>query len=219
MEEINNTCSAAPSAEINGADKELQATTPEVDSPPTQMSEIRVKFNKETRTLTPDEAVTLAQKGLKYDMVSEDLKRLKNLAGATGKNISDYITEIENQTSAAHKKALLDSCSGNSEIVEHIMELEGAQSGIATPGFDEILREFPEIKSLSDLPESVLQTVEIKGGNLFDAYLRYQHQQKRQAAEQRKIQQKAAESSVGSQKGHTGGMSEVNMEFINGLWN
>ncbi len=218
MEEINNTNSAAPSAEIKGEDKELEVTIPEVEGPPAQ-SEIRVKFNKEIRTLTPDEAVTLAQKGLKYDMVSEDLKRLKNLAGASGKNISDYITEIENQTSIAHKKALLDSCSGNSEMVEHIMQLEGAQSGNEPTGFDEILREFPEIKSLSDLPDSVLHAVEIKGGNLFDAYLRYRHQQKRQAAEQKKIQQKAEDSSVGSQKGHTGGMSDINKEFINGLWN
>lgn len=220
MEAIKNeTNLAAPSAEINKAAKDTQATTPCVNSPQKQGGEVCVKFNKEIRTLSHEEAAVLAQKGLKYDMVSDDLKRLKNLAVQKGKNISDYITDIENQANEAHKKKLLDSCSGNSEIVEHILELEGATDGNTLAGLEEILREFPEIKSMSDLPSQVLETVEIKGGNLFDAYLRYQHQQNRQALKQKEIQQRAEKSSIGSQSGHTGGMSDVNMEFINGLWN
>ncbi len=41
---------------------------------------LRIRFNKQTVELDREEAVTLAQKGMKYDRISEEYDRLKGLA-------------------------------------------------------------------------------------------------------------------------------------------
>lgn len=180
---------------------------------------VRVKFNKEIRELSMDEASALAQKGLKYDTVSGELERLRVLAKSNGKNITDFITELENQIRNAHKNDLMESCSGNSELVDRIIELEGGKQADEILGLTELINEFPEIKSVKDVPEAVLSTVEMKGGNLFDAYLRYLHQQKRQAKRHIEESAKTAKSSVGSQLGRDFDESVISNEFIKGLWN
>lgn len=179
---------------------------------------IRVKFNKETRELSMDEATALAQKGLKYDSVSSELERLKKIATEGGKNITDFITELENQRKIAHKNELLENCSGNQELVERIIKLEGEETEEIL-GFSELSAEFPEIKSVSDLPVDVLENVKIKGGNLFDAYLRYLHRQTRQAKRYIEEKSKTDQSSTGSQLGQGNTVSDTNEEFIKGLWN
>lgn len=180
---------------------------------------ICVKFNKELRELSMDEASALAQKGLKYDTVKDELERLKNLAASSGKNITDFITEMENQKKNAHKNDLLESCSGNEELVNRIIELEGNSANDEVLGFSELKTEFPEIKEISDIPSEVLEETEIKGGNLFDAYLRYLHKQTRQAKRYMEQKNKTEQSSVGSQLGHGSTVSNANEEFIKGLWN
>ena len=198
---------------------EAEATTPDGIGTEKNDGKIRVKFNKEIRELSIDEASALAQKGLKYDTVSAELERLRALAVASGKNITDFITEIENQKSQAHKNALMESCSGNSELVDRIIELEGGKTADEILGLDELINEFPEIKSAEDVPKMVLEAVEIKGGNLFDAYLRYLHQQTRQAKRHLEDRNKTEQSSVGSQLGRGSTVSDANEEFIKGLWN
>ena len=54
------------------------ATTPEAESETAAFLEI--KFNKELLKLDRESAVTLAQKGMKYDTISEDYENLKSLA-------------------------------------------------------------------------------------------------------------------------------------------
>ena len=198
---------------------ENKETTPEFIDTEKSDLKIRVKFNKEIRELSIDEASALAQKGLKYDTVSAEIERLKNLAKDSGKNITDFITEMENQRKNAHKNDLLESCSGNEELVERIIELEGKKPPEEILGINELIQEFPEINSVDDLPETVLETVKIKGGNLFDAYLRYLHNQKRQTERYKRESLKTEQSSVGSQLGCGSTVSDANEEFIKGLWN
>ena len=140
-------------------------TTPPL-SQENSLGTVTVKFNKEIRELSADEAVILAQKGMKYDLVSGDLARLKSLAQNAGKNIGDYLTDIENESAAARKKILLEEIGGNTELAERIIELEN--SGEKLNGFDELQSEFPKIKSKSDLPEEVLLKVSERGGHYFD---------------------------------------------------
>lgn len=194
-------------------------TTPKTIGTEKNDGKVRVKFNKEIRELSIEEASALAQKGLKYDTVSGELERLRNLAKSGGKNITDFITEIENQIRNAHKNDLMESCSGNSELVDRIIELEGQKDTDEILGLSELMSEFPEIKSVKDVPESVLSAVEIKGGNLFDAYLRYLHQQTRQAKRHLEERQRTEQSSLGSQIGRGDTASDTKDEFIKGLWN
>ena len=150
--------------------------TEKVDTTPPQSQEnslgtVTVKFNKEIRQLSADEAAVLAQKGMKYDLVSQDLVRLKALAQNCGKNISDYLTDIENESAAARKKILLEEVGGNDEVAERIMALENAKEQKAV-GFEELKKEFPQIKNEDDLPDEVRLKIGEKGGNYFDEYLK-----------------------------------------------
>ena len=197
---------------------ETEDTNQSVVAPTKNDLKIRVKFNKEMRELSMDEATALAQKGLKYDFVSKELERLKKLASKGGKNITDFITELENQNKIAHKNKLLEDCLGNEELVERIIKLEGEEIE-ENLGFEELQNEFPEIESVSSLPAEVLENVEIKGGNLLDAYLRYLHKQTRQAKRYMEEKIKTDQSSTGSQQGFGNTVSNTNEEFIKGLWN
>ncbi len=55
---------------------EGEATTPDATSE--EAAFLEIKFNKELVKLDRENAVTLAQKGMKYDSISEDYERLKN---------------------------------------------------------------------------------------------------------------------------------------------
>ena len=207
-----------PDTTQNDGVTEAEATTPLAQSDEISEIKVPVKFNKETREIPLSEAAILAQKGMKYDTLSEDIKRLRNLAASNGQNISDFISTIENNTNTAHKMKLLESCGGNNEIVEHILSLEKKEKGDGLIGLGELLRECPEIKSEKDIPEAVLNAATERGGNVFDEYLRYTHSQNREAQNALLRQAKAESSSLGSQSKYAGGVSPVNAEFIRGLW-
>lgn len=55
---------------------------------------LEIKFNKELIKLDREKAVTLAQKGMKYDSISEDYERLKSL---TNKKSADDIERIKTE--------------------------------------------------------------------------------------------------------------------------
>ena len=179
---------------------------------------VTVKFNKETRTLSADEAAILAQKGMKYDIISQDLARLKSLANARGKNISDYLTDIENEYAAARKKLLLEQTGGNDEVAEQLIALQN-EKGETHAGLEELFREFPSIKTTEDIPNEVREAIEQKGGNYFDEYLRYLYRQQKNIDDAKLQAQLSRESSVGSQSRYVGdGVSNTSLEFIKGLW-
>ncbi len=179
---------------------------------------VPIKFNKEIKNLSLSEAQQLAQKGMKYDLISEDFARIKALAQQSGKNVSDYITEIEGKNKAARKESLLQDCGGNEEIAEHILSLETANRS-GDNGMRELTQDFPSIKMPSDLPAQVQEIVNEKGGNYFDEYLKYLHRQSKKRENEKNRQKASQKMSAGSQSRFIGnGMSAVQSEFINGLW-
>ncbi len=205
----------------NEAPEKLGTDTAATTPPQAQensLGTVTVKFNKEIRQLSADEAAILAQKGMKYDLISQDLVRLKALALGSGKSISDYLTVIENESAAARKKILLEKTGGNDEMAERIMALEKTK-GEEPIGMAELKNEFPEIKSEDDLPNEVLETVRQKGGNYFDEYLRYLYRQQKKIAEANSKAAESSKTSVGSQNRYVGnGVSNTSLEFIKGLW-
>ena len=92
---------------IENAEKEaLQDTTSEETFIP-------VKFNKEVKNIPLSEATDFVQKGMKFDLISEDYKRLKNLAASGGRTVCDYITLLESQENSKRFEKLLEECGGN----------------------------------------------------------------------------------------------------------
>lgn len=71
---------------------EGEATTPNAASEDTAFLEI--KFNKELVKLDRENAVTLAQKGMKYDTISEDYERMKSQCE---KKIADDFGRIQTE--------------------------------------------------------------------------------------------------------------------------
>ena len=178
---------------------------------------LTLKFNKEVRQVPYDEAVTLAQKGLKFDKISGELERLRFLATKKGKNIADFITELETLEAEKRRAELIDGCGGNEQLAEHILSLEGKKAD--ENSFSALQKEFPEIKSMEELPDEVISALELTGGNALSAYLLYLHRQEKICQESRLKQEMSNAASVGSKQGAAPDKSGGIDEFIKGIWN
>ena len=187
-------------------------TTPKSDEP----IKIPIKFNKETRNLTLEEATTLAQKGLKFESIEKEYNLLKQLALRENKSIPLYIAELDRRYNEEKKQSLTEKCGGNEEIAEHILSLENEKK--AGDGFDELTSAFPEIKSKKNLPREVLDNAELKGTLLLDEYLRYLLSQKRNAQTVARKQREGEKSSTGSLINRRDSQTSETEEFLKGLW-
>jgi hypothetical protein len=187
-------------------------TTPKNDEP----IKIPIKFNKETRNLTLEEATTLAQKGLKFESIEKEYNLLKQLALRENKSIPLYIAELDRRYNEEKKQSLTEKCGGNEEIAEHILSLENEKK--AGDGFDELTSAFPEIKSKENLPREVLDNAELKGTLLLDEYLRYLLSQKRNAQTVARKQREGEKSSTGSLINRRDSQTSETEEFLKGLW-
>ncbi len=205
-----------PQVKAENSNESPTDTTPETTREKTPG--LTLKFNKEIREIPYDEAVVLAQKGLKFNKISGEFERLKNLAAKSGKSIGEYISSIEENELAVRKAKLLEDCAGNEELAEHILSLEKTDRSKENDGFSILQREFPEIKSADDLPDEVKETVELLGGNLLSAYLLYEHRQAKLGKEARLKQEISREASVGPQQSHAKESAGSLEEFIKGIW-
>lgn len=187
----------------------IPQTAPEITVP--------VKFNKEIKNLTLTEAGNLAQKGMKFDMISSDYERIKVLANENGSGVSDYLTALERQRKEERIKSLTERCGGNEELAQHIMELEGSVSNSKNNGFDELCENFPEIKELEDVPDEVLEKAKLKGTNLLDEFLRYRMLMEREKNEIARSYANGKNSTIGSQSSAT--LKNASADgFLKGLW-
>ncbi|MEE1238701.1 MAG: hypothetical protein UHO61_02120 [Acutalibacteraceae bacterium] len=209
--EVLETEALPEASEKNKAD-ETQETTPcsadEIFVP--------VKYNKEIRNLELGKAAELAQKGLKFEAIAADYENLKRIASENGKSVSEFLCALEEEKRKTRKKELLDECGGNEKMAEYVLSLE--KSPEENLGLKELMTEFPDIKDISDLPQTVVENSKMKGTLLLDEYLRYLH------SEKMNVQRAAAQSesnkalSIGSQTDRKGGTSPETAEFLKGLW-
>lgn len=197
---------------ISEKDVCLTDTTPKSEEP----IKIPIKFNKETRNLSLEEATTLAQKGLKFESIEKEYNLLKQLALRENKSIPLYIAELDRRYNEEKKQSLTEKCGGNEEIAEHILSLENEKK--AGDGFDELTSAFPEIKSKKNLPREVLDNAELKGTLLLDEYLRYLLSQKRNAQTVARKQREGEKSSTGSLINRRDSQTSETEEFLKGLW-
>lgn len=197
---------------ISETDVSLTDTTPKSD----EQVKIPIKFNKETKNLTLEEATTLAQKGLKFESIEKEYNLLKQLASRENKSIPNYIAELERRYNEEKKQSLTEKCGGNQEIAEHILKLENEKN--IGDGFEELSTAFPEIKSKENLPQEVLNNAELKGTLLLDEYLRYLLSQKRNAQTIAQKQREGEKTSTGSLINNKDSHTSETEEFLKGLW-
>ena len=183
-----------------------------------EISAISVKFNKEIRSIPIAEATVLAQKGLKYDLISEDFSRLKNMALKKGQSVTEFLNGMEEKAIESRRAELMEQTGGNGDLAEHIISLENETTS-SNREFDELRERFPEIKEIGELPQQVLETSKALGKNLLDTYLRYLFDQKLKGQNKRKQQAAVNLRSTGALSGEgsaCGGTAD--REFIKGLW-
>ena len=177
---------------------------------------VPVKYNKEIINLELDKAAELAQKGLKFEAIAADYENLRRLAAENGRSVSEYLRFIEQTDRQTRKNELLEKCGGNEKMANYVLSLEKKPE--ESLGLEELKAEFPEIKDIADLPESVVQNAEMKGTLLLDEYLRYRHNAKRNARKAEAQSENALAASVGPQTDRRGGISPETAEFLKGLW-
>ncbi|MBR3908491.1 MAG: hypothetical protein IKJ50_02100, partial [Clostridia bacterium] len=154
---------------------------------------------------------------MKFDLISKDYEALKNLAKADGKSVGEFISEIKRQKDYNRQNEILGKCGDDSDFAQYVLNLEKAQ-GEDIKGFAELCENFPQFKSIADLPESVVEAAEMKGTLLLDEYLRYLHNQDTIMKNSIKSQREAHEAAMGSMLSKNGGESPETAEFLRGLW-
>lgn len=206
------------SEQTNLQDKSKETST---DTIPTDFEGITVpiKFNKEMINLNLQDAANLAQKGKKFEAIANELSRLRRIAGANGQSVTDFINTLEGQQVEKRKEELLIECGGNEVAVERILKLESEAQGEEV-SLEEIKSFFPNIKKLSDLPESVVERAKSLGSNLLNEYLRYREQQRLQSRENESAAKKAQSNSIGAMGGSlsVADSDVAHSEFIKGIW-
>ena len=178
---------------------------------------IPVKYNKELKELDIASASVLAQKGLKYDAISEDYEALKRLARLENKSVPQYIAQLKQNRSDKRRAYLTEKCGGDSELAEHIASLEAEKLESAN-GFEELARLFPEFKTEEELPYEVLLNSNEKGSLLLDEYLRYLLNKQRTENAAALKAKEAVNRSLGSQISRQGSVNPETEEFLKGLW-
>ena len=124
----------------------------------------------------------------------------------------------EGDAAATEETEELNDTAHNEEIQPNGDE-ETATHEETVKGLDEVLREFPEMRSKEDLPREVIAAAEEKRSNYFDEYLRYLHRQQQLSLKAKQQNESARAASVGSQSRFVGEeISPSAEEFIKGLW-
>ena len=85
-------------------------------------------------------------------------------------------------------------------------------------GFHEVKENFPEIKSIEDLPDEVIENAVNSKKPLLDEYLRYRLLQDKAVKEILSAQENAIKTSGGSQQNKAKGENPEAAEFLKGLW-
>ena len=173
---------------------------------------IEVKFNKEMKKIPLNEAVILAQKGMKYDLLSPAFEKLKGLSKSAGMTVDRFVSEIESQS---HRAQLLKECGGNEKIVDRIIDLE--EGSKALEELREIKAEFPHINSMDDLPDEVKTAAKTNGTGLLFENLLYEHRQSRAAEEEFSRKEKREAQSLGSLSVNSP-TSAADNEILKGVW-
>lgn len=213
MENPEIQISDTPKTETEKTEDGKETTIPHTDQ---KHIVIPVKFNKETRNLTLEEASTLAQKGLKYESIEKDFLTLKELAAKQDKSVPEFLEFMNSRLNEEKAAALAEKCGGNREMAEHILNLEKDKT--RDSGFAELKENFPEFSNEDELPDCVRENASLKGTLLLDEYLRYLLNCKKSAQNAEEKQKTAQKSSTGSLSNRSGATSPETEEFLKGLW-
>lgn len=210
MENVDLKENTLPQEEMNN--ETLEDTTPEEKE-----ILVPIKYNKQILNLSISEAGELAQKGKKFEEISNDYEQIKLLAREEEKSVAEYIAALKQSRDNKILQELTNECGGNKEIALRFLELNKNKISERL-GFKELKESFPQYENLESLPEEVVEKAKLKGTLLLDEYLRYLLKEKMAAKQAVKAQIDAENNSIGSQINKKSNLNPETVEFLKGLW-
>lgn len=204
---------------------------------------LKVRFNHRDCTLTHEEAVAYAQKGLKYDTIAPMLRDLSYLAAINGKTAAELVKEYIHAGETLYRHALEDKYGEDTEVIDVMMERYRAQNNAKyeelendrrnaekaveektrmaleerlAQDFAEMQKEFPEIKSFVELPREVKQEA-VDGRDLLTAYLLYRHREEKKTAAAKQTEAAAVKASAGKMGSTDENDDPLMAAFLKGL--
>lgn len=231
-EEVKET-DTTPSVEENETKADTTAEEQKTEEP------FVVRFNHADKELSREEAISLAQKGLKLDSMAEMLNDLNYYSALRGKNSHEAIKDLIENAESEYKKGIVEKYGEDNDIVDMMMErfradnkqkyeafkeAEKAKEDAAkntieervADEFIELQKEFPEIADLQKVPKDVLKDA-YNGKNLMDSYLRYMHKESKKIASAKQTAQSNAEASAGKMAGEAEKTDSFMDAFLRGL--
>lgn len=194
---------------------------------------LEIKYLKQVKALTKEQAKELAEKGMHYSVIKDRLDYLAANANTTPKQFLDSLIK-ENDLKIEQK---ITDALGEGELSKTLTELyknnirqqfeqneaqksQNEQSVAHLRIADEFLKmqaDFgDEIKSVSDIPEKVLAAAS-EGMPLAYAYLLNKYLTEKNAAKKEQADQKAAQSALGSVSTDSAD-DPIGELFVKSLW-
>ncbi len=159
---------------------------------------LSVKFNKQTHTLSHEQAVQYAQMGMKYESVEPLLATLKDTAAREGKTLTEWVSGLTERTAPPPADTLAQRLAEEYEALKAFV---------------------PQVGDFSQLPDEVVRTAGEQGISLLDAYLRHEHKQTVRIAEEQAAAEAAAARSAGAMASDGGQTaSPVEAAMLRGIW-
>ncbi len=204
----NDTSAQGTDGNQSGADNGGEPTAPFLE----------IRYNHESRELTREEAITLAQKGLHYQSTYDDLERVATLKGQT---VKEFLKGLETAQDEAHRQGLIEKFGEDEDTINKMMELYNINKQKTLDNAKESQRaaaeqeeqtinerlanefvemkngDFPELTEFKDLPEEVKRAA-FEGLSLSHAYLKHMHNENKKIAAEKASQEAAAKKSTGS---------------------
>lgn len=208
--------SANQSAETVPNEPSIQQENTETQpSSPQESNYFTVKYNKEERQVSYDEAPDYIQKGLNYDKVSQRVdqyqQKLQDLTKFYGYQNEDELFSALEQAKQEQQRQQYEEAGINPDMlnqfieqhpdIQYARELKAKETENARfeGEVNELFSEFPDLKP-EQIPNEVWQLKEQKGLSLLDSYLRTTYKSLGQQKEQEALQkiQQNAQASTGS---------------------
>lgn len=204
---IKDTALGQPEPEEKTFSQEAEATTPNAAD---DNAFIEVKFNKETKKISLEEAATLAQKGMKLDKISDELEILQAMSKEQGIGLKEFVLRLKNQKDVDKISALKEKYCEDSELCEL---LDGIDKAKETAEMEELKAAIPD---LGEIPQEVKTAASISGKGLLFEYLLYEHRIAAAAKSEQARQETAKKASLGPIS--CGANNTADAEFIKGIW-
>lgn len=222
-----------------------EPTTEEAPAEELPKSFLNIKFNGEEKSLTEEEARTLAQKGMNYDRFYEPIERLARM---NNMSVGDYVNQLNDTQFQYELSKQMDELredpkyeNVNDEVLEEIAktrvenligerdkfyadqqkEQADAQAEAVKRDVDKFLEEYPEYKDKGPdaLDPKVFEYTQ-KGYTLLEAYNKFQRESVKQSqieaqAKASKLNEENKKKSLGST---TNAGSTDSDPFLKGLF-